>query len=145
MSTEYKSKPVDLAAPINTVYSRFSNPENLRSLIENAPADRIPADKLEQLKQLEVTEDSITVNGGPTGAITMRVSERVEPTLIALRPDGVPIDLQLELRLTELTPDSTQATAAIVADIPMMMRPMLKGPLQKVVDQFATMLAAIPF
>lgn len=145
MSTEYKSKPVDLAAPINTVYSRFSNPENLRSLIDNAPADRIPADKLEQLKQLEVTEDSITVNGGPTGAITMRVSERVEPTLIALRPDGVPIDLQLELRLTELTPDSTQATAAIVADIPMMMRPMLKGPLQKVVDQFATMLAAIPF
>lgn len=145
MSTEYKSKPVDLAAPISTVYSRFSNPENLRSLIENAPADRIPADKLEQLKQLEVTEDSITVNGGPTGAITMRVSERVEPTLIALRPDGVPIDLQLELRLTELTPDTTQATAAIVADIPMMMRPMLKGPLQKVVDQFATMLAAIPF
>ena len=43
--TEFKSEQVSLAAPIEKVYGRFSNLENLKTLIDNAPADRIPADK----------------------------------------------------------------------------------------------------
>ena len=143
--TEFKSEQVSLAAPIEKVYGRFSNLENLKTLIDNAPADRIPADKLEQLKQMEVTPDSITLSGGPTGTITMRVCERREPELVALRPEGLPLQMQLELRFTPLSPDSTGAVAAITADLPAMMRPMVKGPLQKVVDQFAEMMASIPF
>lgn len=145
MSTEYKSAPVTLAAPIDKVYDRFSNLENLKTLIENAPADRIPADKLEQLRGMEVTPDSITVKGGPTGSVTLHVTERREPTLIALRPQGIPIDMQMQLRFTPQTSETTDAVAAITADIPMMLRPMVKGPLQQIVDQFAAMMAAIPF
>lgn len=145
MSTEYKSSPVSLKAPIERVYSRFSNLENLKALIDNAPTDRIPADKLEQLKTMEVTPDSITIQGGPTGSITMRVTERIEPTLISLRPDGLPLDLNMQLRFEPENESTTKAVAAIVANIPMMLRPMVKGPLQQVVDQFATMMAAIPF
>lgn len=145
MSTEYKSAAVTLAAPIDKVYARFSNLENLKALIDNAPADRIPADKLEQLKKMEVTPDSITVQGGPTGSVTLHVCQRVEPTLIALRPEGIPIDMQMQLRFQPEGADSTSAVAAITADIPMMLRPMVKGPLQQVVDQFAAMMAAIPF
>lgn len=145
MATEYKSAPVTLNAPIERVYSRFSNLENLKALIDNAPTDRIPADKLEQLKNMEVTPDSITIQGGPTGAVTMRVTERVEPTLIALRPDGLPLDLNMQLRFSAESENTTSAVAAIEANIPMMLRPMVKGPLQQVVDQFATMMASIPF
>lgn len=145
MSTEYKSSPVSLKSPIERVYSRFSNLENLKALIDNAPTDRIPADKLEQLKTMEVTPDSITIQGGPTGSITMRVTERIEPTLISLRPDGLPLDLNMQLRFEPENESTTKAVAAIVANIPMMLRPMVKGPLQQVVDQFATMMAAIPF
>lgn len=145
MATEYKSAPVTLNAPIERVYSRFSNLENLKALIDNAPTDRIPADKLEQLKSMEVTPDSITIQGGPTGAVTMRVTERVEPTLIALRPDGLPLDLNMQLRFSAESENTTSAVAAIEANIPMMLRPMVKGPLQQVVDQFATMMASIPF
>ena len=145
MSTEYKSKDVELAAPIERVYARFSNPENLKELIDNAPADRIPADKLEQLRSLEVTRDSITVSGGPTGAVTLKVCERVEPTLVAFRPEGIPMDLQMLLMFEPATENTTIARAVITADIPLMLRPMVRGPLQQVVDQFATMMGAMPF
>lgn len=145
MSTEYKSKKVELAAPIDKVYARFSNPENLKVLIENAPADKVPADKLEQLRSLEVTPDSIKVPGGPTGAVTLRVCERVDPTLIAFRPEGIPIDLKMLLLFEQAGEEATEAQAVITADIPLMLRPMVKGPLQQVVDQFATLMAAMPF
>ena len=140
MASEFKSAPVSIEAPVERVYSRFSNLENLRSLIEN-----LPADKREQLEKLSITADSITVQGGPTGAVTMRVVERVEPSLIALQPENIPMKLSLQLRLSSDGPERTSAVAAIEADIPMMLRPMVKGPLQQIVDQFASMLGAIPF
>lgn len=145
MSTEYKSKAVTLSAPIERVYSRFSNLENLKSLIESVPADRIPPEQLEQLKNIEVTPDSITIQGGPTGAVTLHVTERVEPSLICLSPVGLPINLQMQLRFEAAGTEATEAVAAIDADIPMMLRPMVKGPLQKIVDQFAAMISAVPF
>lgn len=145
MSTEYKSAPARLNAPVERVYERFSNLENLKHLIEGAPADKIPADKLEQLKKLEVTPDTLSIPGGPTGAVTLRVIRREEPNLVELQAENLPMQLLLQLRLQPEGADATEAVAAIVADIPMMLRPMLKGPLQQVVDQFATMMAAIPF
>ena len=75
----------------------------------------------------------------------MRVVERVEPSLIALQPENIPMKLSLQLRLSSDGPERTSAVAAIEADIPMMLRPMVKGPLQQIVDQFASMLGAIPF
>ncbi|MCM1319584.1 MAG: SRPBCC family protein [Muribaculaceae bacterium] len=145
MSTEYKSKSITLSAPIDRVYARYSNLENLKSIIDNAPADKIPADKLEQLKSMEVTPDSITMQGGPTGAITLNVVNREAPNLIALSPVGIPMQLELQLRFSPLSETETEAVAAIVADIPMMLRPMVKGPFQQIVDQFAAMMSAIPF
>lgn len=145
MSAEYKSEKVILAAPIEQVYARYANMENLKALIEKAPADRISPEQMEQLKNIEVTPDSITVQGGPTGSIKLNVVNRVEPCLIALRPEGIPIDMEMQLRFESLDASSTAAEAAIEADIPMMLRPMVKGPLQKVVDQFAAMMAAIPY
>lgn len=145
MSTEYKSAPACLNAPVERVYERFSNLENLKHLIEVAPTDKIPADKLEQLKKLEVTPDTLSIPGGPTGAVTLRVTRREEPNLVELQAENLPMQLLLQLRLQPEGADATEAVAAIVADIPMMLRPMLKGPLQQTVDQFATMMAAIPF
>ena len=145
MASEFKSRAVELQAPVQQVYDKFSNLENLRNLIESLPADRIPADKRAQLEKLEIMADSITVQGGPTGAVTLRIDRLVEPELISLRPDSLPIDLSLQLRLKADGPDKTEAVAAIEADIPLMLRPMVKGPLQQITDQFANMLAAIPF
>lgn len=145
MSSEYKSKKVTLSAPIDVVYSRFSNLENLKKLIEQVPEDKIPADKLEQFNKMEMTPDSITIQGGPTGTITLQVIERREPNLVTLSPVGLPLTLDMHLHFMPVSDDVTEAEAVIEADIPMMLRPMVKGPLQKIVDEFATMMASVPF
>ncbi len=73
----YNSEEISLMAPAGAVYSKLSNLDNLRSLLEKVPADKIPADKLEMFNSISVTPDSVTVPGGPVGALTFRMKEKV--------------------------------------------------------------------
>lgn len=145
MASEFKSQTRTVAAPIEKVYGRLSNPENLRALLDNVPEDRLPADKLEQLKNVKITADSITLPGGPTGAVTLRLDRCVEPSLVRLKAADLPMSLAMELHLSEAGPAATEAYAEIIADIPMMLRPMVKGPLQQVADKVIELIAGIPF
>lgn len=143
--TEFTSDEVILASSSETVFNKLSNLENLRSFLNNVPQDKIPQDKLEQFHNLVITADSITIPGGPTGAITLAVKDKIPHSLIRLEGVDLPIKLSLEMRLSDGGIDSSKAVVAINADIPMMLKPMIKGPLQKIVDQFAQVLTAIPF
>lgn len=142
---EYVSDIKQVAAGAPAVYGKLSNLENLRAFLDNVPEDRIPADKLEAIKNMELTEDSITVKGGPTGSVKMTIVKREPNSLIVLKPSDLPIDLNLEIRIGEESADTSTLQVAIVADIPMMLRPMVKGPFNQLVTQFADMLAAIPY
>ena len=145
MSQEFKSKEVTIQAPAGRVYEKMSRPENLRRLIDEADTSRVPADKLEQLRKIEITSDSIRLEGGPTGAVTLRLDHCEEPVLVRLKAADLPMELFMELRLKPLGAESCEAQCALLADIPMMLRPMLKGPLQKVADKVAELLSGVPF
>jgi hypothetical protein len=122
----------------------LSNLENFKSFLDKIPADKIPADKMEQFKSIEVTADSIAFQGGPTGAVKFVVAEKREPSLIKLKAADLPLSLTLELHL-KADGDNCRQQTIINADIPAMLKPMVAGPLQKVVDQFGSVLSAIPF
>ena len=143
--SEYKSDVKVVAAGAATVFDKLSNLENLRAFLDKIPEDKIPADKLEAIKQMELTEDSITVPGGPTGSITLNITERMPDSLIVLKPGAIPLDLKLELRIGDVSADESTIQVVIVADIPMMLKPMVKGPFNQLVTQFADMLASIPY
>ena len=143
----YNSEEISLMAPAGAVYSKLSNLDNLRSLLEKVPADKIPADKLELFNSISVTPDSVTVPGGPVGALTFRMKEKVEPTLIKLAGEGLPpgIALSLSLHITPEGESTSKAKVTIDISIPAMLKPMVSGPLQKMADQFGQVLRAIPF
>lgn len=143
----YNSEEISLMAPAEAVYSKLSNLDNLRSLLEKVPADKIPADKLEMFNSISVTPDSVTVPGGPVGALTFRMKEKVEPTLIKLAGEGLPpgIALSLSLHITPEGESTSKAKVTIDISIPAMLKPMVSGPLQKMADQFGQVLRAIPF
>lgn len=144
--SEYKSEVKGVDAPAAVVYERLSNLENLRALIDKLPEDQIPADKLEQLRQMTITPDTISVPGGPAGNVTLRVVSREPHSLIAFKAADVPLDLNLEIRIGgEDGQAGSTIQVAVVADIPMMLRPMVKGPLNQMVGQFADMLASINY
>ena len=143
----YNSEEISLMAPAGAVYSKLSNLDNLRSLLEKVPADKIPADKLEMFNSISVTPDSVTVPGGPVGALTFRMKEKVEPTLIKLAGEGLPpgIALSLSLHITPEGESTSKAKVTIDISIPAMLKPMVSGPLQKMADQVGQVLRAIPF
>lgn len=142
---KYNSSEETLHASAEAVFSKLSNLENLRSLLDRVPADKIPEDKKAMFESITITPDSITVPGGPVGAMTFRVTEKVEPTLIALSGEGSPVPLSLAMHITPETESSCKAKVEIDIEIPAMLKPMIGGHIQKMADQFGEVLKAIPF
>ena len=142
---DYKSQETKLNVSAEKVYDKLSDLSNLQSFLKDIPEDKIPADKLEQFKNLEITSDSITIKGGPTGAVTLEVAERVRPSLIKLRAANIPLSLTLSLKIESLGEFECKTQVVIDADIPMILKPMISGPLQQIADQFASVLSAISF
>lgn len=140
----YKSEEVNMAYPAERVFTKFSNLEGLGNLLKNVPTDSIPSEQLSQLEQIRVTPDTISFPGGPAGDVTLKLVETVSPTLIRLEGQGTPVPMSLKMKITPLTPDTCSAMVEIEVQIPMMLKPMVNGPLQKMTDQFAMMLRQIP-
>ena len=143
MST-YKSEKIKLAYSAKTVYDRLSNLESLKDILVNVPAEHIPADKREMLDKIKVSSDTISFPGGPVGDITLKVVEKVEPSLIRLEGVGTPVPMNLSLHVVSLTPDSCEAYVEIDVKIPALLKPMVSGPLQQMADQFGQMLRQLP-
>lgn len=143
--SKYTSGEVTLPASADVVFSKLSNLENLKSLLTNVPADKIPADKREMFDNITITSDSITVPGGPVGALTFRVVEKKAPSLIRLEAEGSPIPLGMAMHVAPESAGSSKASVEIDIDLPMMLKPMLGGQIQKMADQFGQVLQAIPF
>ena len=141
----YSSSNVTLQASADAVFSKLSNLENLKSLLDKVPADKIPEDKRGMFENIRITPDSIAVPGGPMGNIKFRVAEKVEPSLISLKGEGVPINMSLVLHITPISESSSSAKVDFNLDIPALLKPMIGGQIQKIADQFSQVLSAIPF
>lgn len=140
----YKSETVDLAYPAETVFGRLSNLEGLGDMLRNVPAGQVPADQQAMLDQVRITPDTISFPAGPAGDITLRVAELRAPSMIRMEGCGTPVPISLAMHIAPLTPDTCAAHVQIDIQIPAMLKPMVNGPLQKMADQFATMLRRMP-
>ncbi len=141
----YRSEDVTLGAPAETVFLKLDNLQGLGDMIKNAPADQIPADKRDMLEKIEVNADRISFPAGPMGAITLRKTSSVNPSLIRLEGEGTPVPMSLSLHIVPMGDVTSTASVEIDIQIPAMLKPMVNGPLNKMTSEFANMLRAIPF
>lgn len=141
----YRSEDVTLGAPAERVFTKLDNLEGLGEMLRNAPVDKIPADKMEMIKQIEVSGDRIKIPGGAMGMITLRKTRSEAPTLIKLEGEGLPMAMSMSLHITPVNEESSSASVEIDLQIPAMLKPMVSGPLNKMTSEFANMLRAIPF
>lgn len=144
MST-YSSNDVTLNASAEVVFKKFSNLEGLHDAIANIPADRIPDDKRDMLENIEITSDSISLPAGPMGSLTLRVTQKIEPTLIALEAENSPIPINISFNIRPIDAESCSAKVDIELNVPMMLAPMVNGPMKKMAEQISVLLASIPF
>lgn len=143
--TTVKSETKTINASAEKVFDKLSNLENLKTMLESVPKDRIPEDKQEMFNNLVITADTIEIPAGPVGNITLRVTDRLPYSLISLRGEGTPVPLSMQLEIETKGLDACDVTVTVHIDIPIMLKPMVSGPLRKIVDQFVQVLAAIPF
>lgn len=141
----YNSGNVILHASADSVFKKLSNLENLKTMLEKVPADRIPEDKRQMFDNIKITPDTIEVPGGPMGNLTFRVIERKEPTLIKLQGEGIPMKMFLALHILPETESQSSGQVEIDIDIPAMLKPMIGGQIQKIANQFGDVLGAVPF
>lgn len=141
----YSSGEVNLNASAPNVFDKLSNLENLQGMLDKVPADRIPEDKRQMFENIRITPDTIEVPGGPMGNLVFRVTERVAPSLIKLKGEGIPIEMALILHLTPISDSSSSAKVDVDINLPAMLKPMVGGQIQKIANQFGEVLGAIPF
>lgn len=141
----YKSGRERVLASAENVYSKLSDLENLQSVIDNLPEDKIPADKRGMLEQIKITADSISLPAGPVGELKLQVSKLEPFSFIELQGVGTPVPLSLGVRIDPVSDSESDVQVLLDIEIPMMLKPMIGGTLQKMVDQFATVMTAVKF
>lgn len=143
--TTIKSDKAKISAPAEKVFEKLSNLDNLKPLLEQIPADQIPEDKREMFEKVRVTADTISIPAGPVGEITLRITDRLPYSLIQLTGESTPVPMNLQLEIEPQGADACEVQVAFNLEIPVMLKPMVQGPLKKVADQFAQVMTQIPF
>lgn len=141
----FKSTPSLVNASAEAVFNKLSDLSNLKSMMARIPESSIPEDKKEMFDAVRITDNSIIFPAGPVGEITLRMAEKVEPTLIKLVGVDTPVALSLSLLIAILSSDTCEVCVEFDIAIPAMLKPMIGGTIQKMADQFSQVITAINF
>lgn len=121
----------------HAVYATLSDLNNLERV-----RDRIPEDKLQDFN---FDHDSVSVSVAPVGQITMRICEREEPKCIKFESVQSPLAFHVWIQMLPTSEASSKMRVTLEADIPLMLKAMVGGPLQEGVEKMAEALATIPY
>ena len=149
MATRVVSEVQKINSAIADVYAFLSDFSKIGKLIEMArqmgAGNQMPelADKIEDVR---TTEDTCTFMVKGVGEMGMKIVEREEPKLIKLEGDGrIPFEFRVWIQLLDNGPYDTRLRITAEADLNMMMKMLLKGKLEKGINQMAEGLAKIPY
>lgn len=131
----YKGKTTLVDKPIGELYSRLSDFNNLKPAL-----DMIPAEQKSQLGDITFSDGALNVPT-PVGNISFGVIETEAPVKVVYGALASPVPFRIEVDLREVTPASTDVTATIDIELPMIVRTMMGSKIQEGADKFGDMIA----
>ena len=134
---KFESSIKQVPYPQGAVYSNICDLRNLERV-----RDRVPEDKLESFS---FDEDTVSVSVPPVGQITLRIIEREEPKCVKFESVQSPVAFNLWIQVLPVTAETSKMKVTVKADIPLMLRGMVSGPLQDAVEKIADVLAMVPY
>lgn len=120
-----------------TVFSKISDLNNLKSV-----EDKLPKDKI---KSMTYDSDSVTITVDSVGSLSLRIIERQPYKTIKFVADQAPILFNMWIQLLPTSEESCKMKVTIKAELNMLTRNFLKKPLQDGVEKIATMISMIKF
>lgn len=134
---KFESSVKQIPCAQQSVFNVLSDLNNLERI-----RNRVPEDKLQNFS---FDHDSVSVSVAPVGQITLRICEREEPKCIKFESVQSPLAFHLWIQILPTAENASKMRVTIDADIPLMLRAMVSGPLQEGVEKMADALAAIPY
>ena len=135
--SKYESSVKQVPYPQEAVYrniSDLSNQERVR--------DRVPTDKIQEFS---FDRDTVSVNVPPVGQISLRIIEREEPKCVKFEAVQSPMPFNLWVQILPVDEQNSKMKVTVKADIPIMLKALVSGPLQDGVDKVADALSQIPY
>ncbi|MCM1291218.1 MAG: hypothetical protein NC201_08055 [Prevotella sp.] len=144
---EYRSKDVTLQGSAERVYLKLTNLEALRDLMTKVQGSALPEDQAKMLDNIKITSDTITIpaGNGPLGEITLRKEGCIEPNMVRLAGVGTPVPMALKMELQPVSETECIGAVVVDLDIPVILKPMISGPINKLTSQIAEFLPRLKF
>ena len=135
--TTFESKVKQIPYPQEAVYRNISDLNNLGRI-----RDRLPGDKIQEFN---FDADSVSINVPPVGTVSMHIVEREEPKCVKFETEQSPMPFNLWIQVLPVDANTSKMKVTVKADIPIMLKGIVSGPLQDGVDKVADALAMIPY
>lgn len=132
----FSGKPVVLDRPAAEIADKFADLTQLQPML-----DALPEEERAKIGDITLTRDDIVMQTPQVGAITLRVVERT-PQIIRFNAMGAPVAMSLLVHLTDKG-QSTEVLSEMEVDIPIFLKAMLGGTLQKAADQFSDLITRL--
>jgi hypothetical protein len=160
---KYESSVKTVYAPVERVYARLSDLNNIQPLKEKVDDPRfeelinsqVPADKRptpeqfqklrNNIRNLELTQDTLSGHIGPLGDITLRIVERAEPKLVKMDLEGAPIQVTLWIQMLPNDENTSRLKVTIGAELNFFIRKMIESKLEKAPEGLAQVLSQLPY
>ena len=160
---KYESSVKTVYAPVERVYARLSDLNNIQPLKEKVDDPRfeelinsqVPADKRptpeqfqklrNNIRNLELTQDTLSGHIGPLGDITLRIVERAEPKLVKMELEGAPIQVTLWIQMLPNDENTSRLKVTIGAELNFFIRKMIESKLENAPEGLAQVLSQLPY
>lgn len=123
--------------PAADVTAKFDDLTAMQTML-----DSMPADERAKVGDVSLTRDEIVIQTPQVGQISLRIVERT-PSLIRFNAVGSPVPMALNVNIRPLSADSCEISTVMDVDIPVFLKPMIGGALQKAADQFGQLMSRL--
>ncbi|KAA6329724.1 hypothetical protein EZS27_021500 [termite gut metagenome] len=119
------------------VYAKLSDLSNLESVKEKIPQDKI--------ENLTFDADTLSLNVAPVGKLILKIIEREPSKCIKFETVQSPIPFNLWIQLLPISEEECKIKLTLHAEINIVMKGILKKPLQEGLEKMVETLATIQY
>ncbi len=133
--TTYSSKPIEIPTSASDAYEKLTNLSAFQERIASLPDD-IRA----KVGDISFTEDTISFNGTPMGALVLKLSESIPDKRVAFTAQGAPVQIVMSIELENKGADKAEAISSIDVEVPAMLKPMIGPKLKEAAEKMGEMI-----
>lgn len=141
--TTYQSSVKHIAAPAERIFNKLSDLKQLEPFVERLK-EQVPDDKV-KIKDVMINDESVYVTMDPMGVIGVKIIEKEPFKTIKFESDKSPVQFNFWIQIVEKEPNDSKIRLTLKADIPFMIRMMIKDKVEQDIEMVAEALTKIEY